>query len=263
MVSLFPIDGWLSSILTAVSPVISQSPVFLYPLGGLFLGVLTGLSPCSLSIAPLWLGVLLAEKTPEHCPLTTQTTQCYKAIATKTLAFVLGLATVYGILGILVFQLRILIFGAWQNQWLFIGLGIITLLLGIQIVGVFQLPLPTKLLELVHQLQQMAQKTGRWKAYLLGVAYSFLLSPCGTPLLTATGTLAVHSKSVVLTAFILACYGAGQGMVLFLLALGIGWLKNRQHLRQWGEHLNQLGGWILVLLGVYLVWQGVLLYYKP
>lgn len=258
--SFLPVDAWLSSTVATVKPLLMQAPVFVYPLGGLLFGILTGLSPCSLSIAPLWLGVLLAEKSTELGSATpTQLTPCYKAITAKTLAFVLGLATVYGILGVLVFQLRWLIFGAWQNQWLFIGLGVITVLMGVQILGFFAVPLPTKLLEVVHKLQQFAQKTGRWKAYLLGVAYSFLLSPCGTPLLTATGTLAVQSKSAVLTAFILACYGAGQGMVLFLLALGIGWLKNRQHLRQWGERFNQLGGWLLIALGVYWCVQGIIM----
>jgi cytochrome c biogenesis protein CcdA len=252
---LLPLQELISGFLLFVKPYISNAPTVFFPFAGLLFGILAGLSPCSLSIAPLWLGVLLAEKEqhPEAQPT-------FRSITRKTTAFVLGLGTVYAILGVLVFQLKLVIFGAWQTSWLFLGLGVITLVLGLQVLGVLQVLLPSKVLEGVNWLQKTAKKTGRWKSYLLGVAYSFLLSPCGTPLLTATGTLAVQSKSIVLTALILACYGIGQGMVLYLLALGLDWLKNKTSLRKMGEWLNKAGGIILIGLGLYLLWQGFSLY---
>lgn len=251
---LLPLQDWISGFLVFSKPYISHAPAFLFPIAGLVFGVLAGISPCSLSIAPLWLGVLLAEETTCGEEPVKQTLRC---IIQKTMAFVLGLATIYAILGVLVFQLKVLIFGAWQTSWLFLGLGTITLFLGLQVLGVWQVLLPSKWLQAVHWLQQKAKKTGRWKSYLLGVAYSFLLSPCGTPLLTATGTLAVQSKSVILTALILACYGFGQGVVLFVLALGLDWLKHQPKLKQWGGWFNKAGGVILIGLGGYLLWQGL------
>ena len=231
----------------------SHAPTFLFPIAGLLFGVLAGISPCSLSIAPLWLGVLLSEQKPCGEEETQQSLRC---ITQKTTAFVLGLSSVYAVLGILVFQLKLLVFGAWQTSWLFMVLGTITVLLGLQVLGFLTVLLPSQLLAGVHWLQSIAKKTGRWKPFLLGVAYSFLLSPCGTPLLTATGTLAIQSKSVVITALILACYGFGQGMVLYLLALGLEWLQHRTALRQWGVWFNKAGGVILLALGLYLLWEG-------
>ena len=251
--SLLALQDLISSFVLFVKPYINHAPTFLFPVAGLVFGVLAGISPCSLSIAPLWLGVLLSQKEVDG----QEAQQTLKSITQKTTAFVSGLATVYAILGVLVFQLKVLIFGAWQTSWLFIVLGSITVLLGLQVLGFLTVLLPAKLQEGVHWLQSIAKKTGRWKSFLLGVAYSFLLSPCGTPLLTATGTLAVQSKSVILTALILACYGFGQGVVLYLLALGLDWLKHHTQLKQWGAWLNKAGGIILLVLGLYLLWQGV------
>jgi ABC-type nickel/cobalt efflux system permease component RcnA len=47
-------------------------------------------------------------------------------------------------------------------------------------------------------------------------------------------------------------------MVLYVLALGLDWLKHQAQFKHWGAWLNKVGGAILLGLGGYWIWQGLL-----
>lgn len=169
-----------------------------------------------------------------------------------SLLFVLGFSFVFVSFGAL--------FGA-VGDWLWryqdqitIGLGVITILVGISFLGA------------VPWLQRdwrvhRVPAVGLAAAPLLGVLFGLGWTPCIGPTLSAITSLAVNEGSAERGALLSFVYCLGLGLPFIVAALAyrrmlgaIGWVRRHQ---QW---VTRLGGLMLIAVGVLLVtgWWNVL-----
>lgn len=199
----------------ASSPAI-QMEVFRVPVGlALLAGLASFLSPCVLSLVPVYIGYLSGraaggESTAIHRWVT----------LTHGLAFVSGFSVVFILFNIIASALGNLMgdLRFWLEK---IG-GLLVVIFGLHMIGLFRI----RVLEYdlrVHS--QVDRRFGLFSSFLLGVFFSAGWSPCIGPVLGAIITLSLHGGSVVQGALLGLVYSAGLAIPFLLAALGIGWVS--------------------------------------
>jgi cytochrome c-type biogenesis protein len=165
------------------------------------------------------------------------------------LAFVFGFSLVFIIFGAAVSVVGGVLFDF--RTWLAKIGGIIVIIFGLHMIGVFRIPF----LEYDTRVNKAPdQKWGYLSSALLGVFFSAGWSPCVGPVLGTILTFAINGGSVALGAKLLSAYSAGLAVPFLLAALGIGWVMSI--LRKYKNVLHT----IEIIMGVVLVFVGVLLF---
>lgn len=219
------------------------------PLLAFVLGLLNTLNPCTISILPLWGLYLFGHiESAEATPFPLQLSQRLQV----SLLFTTGMVVALSILAFVALQLRLLVFGAWNQPWVWMLTGIFTLLLGVSIL-IKWTPwqgLQGKTQGLFRLSQHAWFKTV--KPLVLGISFAFILSPCSTPFLLALTVLLLQSPHPAVSFLSIVFYSLGQGVLFLLLPLLLPWLQKKLQ-GVWLDRLQALSGVILVLLGVWLI----------
>jgi cytochrome c-type biogenesis protein len=207
-------------------------------------GILSFLSPCVLPIVPPYLaymsGVSVGDMSDGRQPR--------RQVAIAALFFVMGLSTVFLILGFAASA-----FGAFflQNQVLFAQIsGVVVMIFGLHFLGVFRIPI----LNQEARLDAGDKGGSAFGAYILGLAFAFGWTPCIGPQLGAILSLAAQENSVTRGTVLLGIYAIGLGVPFVLAALfmtrAMG-LMNR--IKKHMTLIERVMGGMLVLVGLALL----------
>ena len=211
-------------------------------IGAAIAGLLSFLSPCVLPLAPPYLcyigGVSMAQATEEPSP------EVRRAVILASIAFALGLATIFVALGASFSAL-----GRWvgENRILLTRIaGGIIVLMGLHFIGVFRIPL----LYREVRLEVERKPPGLLGAYIVGLAFGFGWTPCAGPALGAVLMAAANEANPWAGAGILSAYALGMGLPFVLIAVFMGpfmrWMvRFRKHLRK-----------VEIAMGVFLILVG-------
>ena len=170
-------------------------------------GLISAASPCVLAAIPLIIGYVGGYSGGDK-----------KKAAIYSLVFILGLSITFTVLGAAASAMgRFLSFA---GQWLYVGLAVVAVAMGFQLMGLITIPLPFRK---THQVKSR----GLWGAFLLGLLTGTVSSPCATPVLA-----------------VILAYVSTQGDILYggslLFAYAVGPLRvdlrRRSFHRADGEH---------------------------
>ncbi|UBF25186.1 cytochrome c biogenesis protein CcdA [Kovacikia minuta CCNUW1] len=216
---------------------VSQQLVHLTPLsvGIIFLaGLLTSLAPCMLSMLPITIGYIGGYETQSRFQAAVQSTW-----------FSLGLATTLAVLGILAAVL-----GQIYGQ---VGLGlpilvsIIAILMGLNLLEALPLQLPS-----LGGLEWISKDLPAGvRAYLIGLTFGLVASPCSTPVLASLLAWITTTQDPVLGSFLLLFYTAGYVAPLILAGTFTASIKKLLELRRWSGWITPASGILLVGFGVF------------
>jgi cytochrome c-type biogenesis protein len=207
-------------------------------------GLASFLSPCVFSLVPAYIGYLGGRAAGGESHLLNRW-----VTFTHGLAFVLGFSLVFVILGAAVSVAGGFLYDV--RFWLAKIGGIVVIIFGLHMIGVFRIPF----LEYDTRVATAPnQKWGYLSSALLGVFFSAGWSPCVGPVLGTILTLAINGGSVALGAKLLSAYSAGLAVPFLAAALGIGWVTTI--LRKY----NKIMHYVEIAMGVVLVIVGVLLF---
>jgi cytochrome c-type biogenesis protein len=124
------------------------------------------------------------------------------------------------------------------------ALAFVPIVVGLHLIGVLRLPLPTT--------GRSWHGRGALAAFATGLFLSLVIGSCGTPVLAAILSYAAYQDSVAYGGLLLFSYGIGNGLPLLILGTGIGTavsrLSSAAHL--W---LDRSAGATLVGFGFYLL----------
>jgi cytochrome c-type biogenesis protein len=218
---------------------------FNIPLGLAFLaGLASFLSPCVLSLVPVYVGYLGGRAAGG------ETVQAKRWVTlSHGVAFVLGFSAVFIFFNIIAATLGGLLFNL--REWLAKIGGIIVVIFGLHMIGVFRIPF------LEYDLRVHTQADARWgyiSSFLLGIFFSAGWSPCVGPILGAIMTFAINGGSVIKGTFLGIFYSAGLAVPFLLAALGIGWVSTL--LRKYARVMRISE----IVMGSLMVIAGVLLF---
>lgn len=198
-------------------------------------GVVTSISPCILSMVPLLISYIGAYgEGPRSRGFM------------LSLFFVTGLAITFAIFGFIAAYFG-QIFGQISVFWYYI-LVAVTILMGLQLLGVFNFNLPG--LKKIPVL-----KVGFGSALIMGMLFGLVASPCATPVLAVIITYAAAQAEPLYGSSLLFVYGLGHGLPLLAAGTFTGLARNLPKLSRYTQYLSYASGLILIILGlVLLVW---------
>ena len=206
-------------------------------------GLASFLSPCVFSLVPAYIGYLGGRAAGGE-----NTASNRWATFSHGLAFVLGFSVVFIFLGVAASAFGGLLFD--MRTWLAKIGGIIVVIFGLHMIGVFRIPF------LEYDLRVHSQVDARWgyiSSALMGVFFSAGWSPCVGPTLSLILTLSLTGQSVSLSLVLLAVYSAGLAIPFLLAALGIGWVTTI--LRRYARVMR----YVEISMGVIMIAVGLLL----
>jgi len=227
--------------LNHLSQSLSENPFLAY-LGVFIGGILSSTSPCVLATIPLVIGYVGGYSEGDR----------RKALL-YSLTFILGLSLTFTILGAIA-SLMGGLFGMVSRTWYFI-VGGVAIAIGLHLIGLFEWSLPVP----VH-LQP--KQRGILGAFLLGIFFGIVSSPCATPVLALILTFVASKGEVAYGTSLLFVYALGHCALIFVAGTATGFAesfiksKGISNITTWGK---RVGGIIVVLVGIYLFYLGITL----
>lgn len=205
-------------------------------------GVLMFLAPCTLPIVPGYLAFISG--VPDS-----RGEKARRRILTNALAFVVGFSAVYIVLGLAAGTVGVFV-GPWKESVSRIG-GVIILLFGLTMLGIFRLPFLSKE---SHIAFPKFISIGRWQSsFLIGMLFAVGWSPCTGPIL-ATILYTAQYVSVWQGGILLGVFSLGFGIPFLLTAL---LMETGQNMfGKWGttsKILSVVGGIVLILVGLLML----------
>ena len=199
-------------------------------------GVISSIGPCNLTAIPLIIAYVGG----------------YSLSRARSffisLVFTLGLAITFVGLGAVAALIGGL-FGQVGSIWYWAVAGI-CLLIGLSLLGVYELPLPGWLADRQAALQQR----GLTGALVLGLVSGLVTSQCATPVLVAILTLVMAKGAVIYGATLLFVYALGRGVPIIAAGTFAGVLKGLLSLGRWTIYLERASGGLIVVVGLYFLW---------
>ncbi|MFN3481091.1 MAG: cytochrome c biogenesis CcdA family protein, partial [Thermodesulfovibrionales bacterium] len=198
-------------------------------------GIISAASPCVLAAIPLIIGYVGGYSEGDK-----------KRAALFSLIFVLGLSITFTILGIAASVMGQ--FLGFMGRWLYIGLAIIAVLMGLQLMGIISIPLP-------FQNTRDVRTKGLLGAFLLGLLTGTVSSPCATPVLAVILAYVSTQGDVIYGGLLLFVYAIGHCALIFIAGLSIGLTEsivNSKGIRNFSLYSKRFSGALLILAGIYL-----------
>jgi cytochrome c-type biogenesis protein len=215
----------------AAYPIIAFGVVFLA-------GVLSSASPCVLATIPLVVGFVGGYADGN----------CSKAFR-YSLAFVLGLSLTFTAFGAAA-GLFGTMFGTLGGRWYIIA-GIVALVMGGQLMGLYELRLPIR-------LEYRPKQGGIIGSFLLGLFFGVVSSPCATPVLIVLLTVVATKGEVVYGVALFFTYAIGHCLLMLVAGTFTGFVESLVKARgvvNFSTWTKRLGGFIVALVGIYLIWN--------
>ena len=235
--------------LTDIASRLSASPATAIPL--VFLaGVLTSLTPCIYPMIPITAAIVGGQSVGETAP------PRWRAVA-LTLAYVLGLATVYSILG-LIAGLTGTMFGTVStNPWLYFAMANLLVLAALAMLDVIPVRLPAAVVQRAATAGTGGRAAG---AFVMGAMSGLVAAPCGAPVMLAVLSWVTTTGSAALGFVYLFAFSVGMCALLVLVGLTSGVVSRLPRAGAWMLWVKR--GFAFIMLGVaeyYLVEMGKLL----
>ncbi len=232
-------------------------------------GVVSFVSPCVLPLVPIYLGHLSGVTVHDGKIEGSRTTFFH------SLGFVIGFSLIFIALGATIGLLGGTAGG--QGDKIARGAGILLMLFGLYMAGVFKLPIirrvlapATGVLDRIYYQERRIQYTGGnrpsyWRSFGVGGAFAVGWTPCITPVLgailtlayTSTGTDAGAWSAAGQSALLLTFYTAGLSVPFLMAGLALGRVTPMfKKINRFLPVINVVSGFLLVGVG-YLVYQNI------
>ena len=224
----------MDAVLAGLTRLVEQH-VWIAPFASFLGGFLSASNPCVLVMIPLAMAYVGGYSDARS----------WRYNLSLSLFFVVGLSITFTILGLIAAFMGSLL-GDVGNFWAYAVAGV-CLIMGLHLLGVFnfEIPLPNRF---------KTQKKGIVGAFLLGLLFGVVSTPCATPVL-AVLLVYIASKGIyAYGALLLFVYALGQGFLIVIAGTSMGMAKGlleSRHLQRAGSWLRKAAGVVIILVGLF------------
>lgn len=235
---------------SAITEQLSASPLTALPL--LFLaGVLTSLTPCIYPMIPITVAIVGGANTGAagdagRAPR--------RRVIALTLAYTVGLALVYALLGLFAGMSGSMFGEISSNPWLYFTMANVLLLAALSMLDVLPVRLPTALIARASQAGSGGRSLG---AFAMGAVSGAVAAPCSAPVMAAVLTWVATTRSALLGFLYLFTFSVGMCTLLVVVGLSAGTVTRLPRAGTWMLWVKR--AFALIMIGVaeyYLVKMG-------
>lgn len=201
-------------------------------------GLISSISPCSLSMLPLIIGYVGGYG--EQKPLKT---------LVQMIFFVLGASIVFSVIGIFCALTGKIFVG---NPYFALIAASVILIMGLNIAGILDLQMPA----IIKKIPENNFNNEFIYPVLLGAVFALIGTPCSTPILASIMAFASMSAKISYSVLMLFLFSLGQGLI-FILA---GFITSK--LKTSGDKFYDISEKIMKLSGILLIIVALFIYYK-
>ncbi len=201
-------------------------------------GFLTSLTPCVYPVIPIIMGFI-----------GTRSGKSKLKGFYLSLFFVLGLAIVYTILGVIAATTGSMIGVSFQNPIVVVVIAAIFIAMGLSLAGLFDIPVPTSISSRV----QGNYKSEVLGAIVIGGVSAIIAAPCVGPVLIALLSWISQTGNVFLGFWLTFTFSLGMGVIFALVGTFTGILSSMPKAGQWMSGIKHFFAVVLLAAGLYFV----------
>lgn len=198
-------------------------------------GLISAVSPCVLAAIPLIIGYVGGYSDGSR-----------KKAAIYSLVFILGLSITFTVLGVAASAMGR--FLGFAGRWPYVGLALVAIVMGLQLMGLINVPLP-------FSKSRQVRSRGLWGAFLLGVLTGTVSSPCATPVLAVILAYVSTRGDILYGGSLLFTYAVGHCGLIFAAGLSVGLAESivsSKGVRNVSLYARRISGALLALAGGYI-----------
>jgi thiol:disulfide interchange protein DsbD len=233
---------------SGISDMLTANPVAALPL--LFVaGLLTSLTPCVYPMIPITVALVGQES------IGAQKTRWRPLLL--TLSYVVGVALVYAMLGVIAGMSGTIFGTISSNPWLYFLQANVLLLAGLFMLDVFTFTIPASTLAWATRVGGGGHYGG---AFAMGSVSGLVAAPCGAPVMAAVLTWVTRTQSAALGFIHLFVFSLGMRALLVVVGVSSGSAAGLPKAGAWMLRVKRIFGF--VMLGVaeyYLIKMGQVL----
>ena len=205
------------------------------------LGLLLTFTPCVLPMLPILSGIL-----------TRSGNLSARKGFTISLVYVLAMAFVYTLLGLLAAYFGKGLAAYLQNAYVLIGFGLVFVVLSLSMFGVYQIQMPGKIQSALSKLSnRQSGKNSYTGTAIMGMLSALIVGPCVTAPLIGIIGLVAQSQNYLLGGAALFSMSLGMGIPLLVLGASSGHLLPK--VGPWMDKIKVLFGFMLLGLAAYFI----------
>ena len=215
----------------------SQTSIYILFGASLLGGIISSISPCSLSMLPLIIGYIGGYS--DEKPLKT---------LLQMIIFVFGSGVVFAIIGgICAFTGKLFV----GNPYFTLIVASIILIMGLKILDIIDFDLPV----VIKEIPQNKLNSSFIYPFLLGVIFALIGTPCSTPILAAIMGFASISASISQAVIMLFLFSVGQGLIFIAAGFITSKLKTSKNFYKISEIIMKISGILLILAALYIFYK--------
>jgi thiol:disulfide interchange protein DsbD len=227
------LEGYLSA-----SPFLAYIAVFLS-------GVLTSFTPCVYPMIPITIAYIGGRSGESRL----------KGLF-LSIFYVIGMAATYSALGAFAALTGKLFGAASTNPILYLVVANIFIFLGLSMLDVFTLPIPSFLTS-----RQPGKKSGGYfGAFLVGLLAGTVAAPCTAPVLGVVLTFVAAKQNVIYGMTLLFVFSVGLGTLLIIVGTFAGLMSSMPKTGKWSVVIKKFFGWVMIGTGEFFLIQAGILF---
>jgi thiol:disulfide interchange protein DsbD len=229
--------GLLTGMLQNISPIILLGSFFI-------LGLAMALTPCVLPMLPIMSSVIFGSKNSRHRDISRLRS------SVLALSYVLGMAIMYSVAGMITAALGANIQAWLQNPWVLSIFALMLLGLAASLFGFYELRLPQSLHNKIDRIAGKQEGGSVVGAFMLGAISTLIASPCVTAPLAGVLAFIAQTGSIPMGGILLFVMALGMGLPLMLFAVGAKGLLPKAG--AWMAIVQRIFGVLLIGLAVWV-----------
>lgn len=204
------------------------------------MGLITSLTPCIYPMIPITLAVLGA-RTKGQTKL--------KSFS-LSIAYVLGIALTYSVLGVAAAKTGALFGSALGNIWVVTAIALLFVVMALSMYGLFELQVPAFIRNSIGTAQT---GSGYFGAFLTGLIAGVVASPCVGPVLVGVLTYIAETQNTFLGFILLFSFALGLGVLFIVLGTFSSLLNKMPKAGAWMEVTKFIFGSVMVAMALYYI----------
>ena len=230
--------GFVDGLIGSFQDQLNSGSVWAF-LSVFLLGFLTSLTPCVYPVIPVIMGFVGSRSHGKKA----------KAFS-LSLFFVLGLAVVYSLLGVIAAETGSVIGASFQNPLFVIVIALVFVAMGLSMAGLFDIPVPAAI---AAKAQGGARRNQWLGAMIVGAGSGFIAAPCAGPVVIALVTFISQTGDLLLGFGLMFSFALGMGVIFLLVGTFSGLMSSLPQGGGWMERIKLLFALLLIGAGIYFI----------